>query len=74
MTRRGKTHRVPKGVSRRPRWGGSVAENTWAGYRSGTGSLPTCGNNIASRKVIEANGGLLEDKSSGKVRYWVPTS
>jgi predicted acetyltransferase len=30
--------------------------------------------NLASRKVIEANGGVLEDKSSGKVRYWVPAS
>jgi predicted acetyltransferase len=30
--------------------------------------------NIASRKVIEANGGMLEDKRNGKIRYWVPTS
>jgi predicted acetyltransferase len=30
--------------------------------------------NLVSRKVIEANGGVLEDKSGGKVRYWVPTS
>ncbi len=30
--------------------------------------------NIVSRKVIEANGGVLEDKSNGKVRYWAPTS
>ena len=30
--------------------------------------------NLASRKVIEANGGVVEDKRSGKVRYWVPTS
>jgi len=119
MTRPGKTHRVPKGVCRRPRCGGSVAINTWAGYRSATGSRPTFGrsaaisattsgprpgsagtpppacrrsprrlvalgiaralltsdeDNLVSRKVIEANGGVLEDKSGGKVRYWVPTS
>ena len=28
--------------------------------------------NIASRKVIEANGGMLEDNRHGKLRYWVP--
>jgi predicted acetyltransferase len=40
-----------------------------------TRALLTCDeDNIASRKVIEANGGVLEDKSSGKLRYWVPTS
>jgi predicted acetyltransferase len=27
--------------------------------------------NIASRKVIEANGGVLEDERHGKLRYWV---
>ncbi|MGD0065338.1 MAG: hypothetical protein ABSB76_18045 [Streptosporangiaceae bacterium] len=95
-----------------------MATNTWAGYRSATGSRPPPGDrrphrlqhpavgperghatamlaaalpvarslgitralltsdedNLASRKVIEANGGVLEDKSSGKVRYWVPAS
>jgi predicted acetyltransferase len=30
--------------------------------------------NIASRKVIEANGGMLEDNRHGKLRYWVPVS
>jgi len=40
-----------------------------------TRALLTCDeDNIASRKVIEANGGVLEDKISGKLRYWVPTS
>jgi predicted acetyltransferase len=29
--------------------------------------------NIASRKVIETNGGVL-DQRGGKLRYWVPTS
>ena len=39
-----------------------------------TRALLTCNaDNIASRKVIEANSGVLEDKNSGKVRYWVPT-
>jgi predicted acetyltransferase len=37
--------------------------------------LVTCDEeNIASRRVIEANGGVLEDKSGVKLRYWVPTS
>lgn len=30
--------------------------------------------NTASRKVIEANGGVFEDKRGVKLRYWVPTS
>ena len=38
-------------------------------------ALLTCDeDNLASRKVIEANGGVLEDKSGDKVRYWVPTA
>jgi len=38
-------------------------------------ALLTCDeDNLASRRVIEANGGVLEDKSGGKVRYWVPTA
>jgi predicted acetyltransferase len=37
--------------------------------------LVTCDTgNVGSRKVIEANGGVLEDKRGGKLRYWVPTS
>jgi predicted acetyltransferase len=37
-------------------------------------ALITCDtDNIASRKVIEANGGLLEDALDGKLRFWVPT-
>jgi predicted acetyltransferase len=40
-----------------------------------TRALLTCDeDNIASRKVIEANSGVLEDKSSGMLRYRVPTS
>lgn len=38
-------------------------------------ALVTCDvDNIASRKVIEANGGTFEDQRGGKLRFWVPTS
>jgi predicted acetyltransferase len=38
-------------------------------------ALLTCDeDNVASRKVIEANGGVVEDKRGGKLRYWIPTS
>ena len=37
--------------------------------------LVTCDDdNIASRKVIEANGGVLEDVRNTKMRFWVPTA
>jgi predicted acetyltransferase len=37
--------------------------------------LVTCDvDNVASRKVIEAGGGVLEDERVGKLRFWVPTS
>jgi predicted acetyltransferase len=37
-------------------------------------ALVTCDNdNDASRKVIEAAGGELEDERHGKLRFWVPT-
>jgi predicted acetyltransferase len=36
--------------------------------------LLTCDtDNVASRKVIEACGGVFEDERNGKLRYWVPT-
>ncbi len=36
--------------------------------------LVTCDvDNMASRRVIERNGGLYEDTREGKRRYWVPT-
>lgn len=36
--------------------------------------LITCDtNNIGSRKIIEANGGQLEDERQGRLRYWVPS-
>jgi predicted acetyltransferase len=37
--------------------------------------LVTCDDdNIGSRKVIEANGGVLEDIRNTKMRFWVPTA
>lgn len=37
-------------------------------------ALVTCDDdNVASRLVIERNGGVLEDVRRGKLRYWVPT-
>jgi predicted acetyltransferase len=37
--------------------------------------LITCDvDNLGSRKVIEANGGVLEDERSGKLRFWAPTA
>jgi predicted acetyltransferase len=38
-------------------------------------ALLTCDeDNVASRRVIEHNGGVLEDVRRGKLRFWVPTS
>lgn len=38
-------------------------------------ALITCDvDNVASAKVIEANGGVLENELDGKLRFWVPTS
>ena len=38
-------------------------------------ALITCDtDNVGSRRVIEANGGQLEDERRGKLRFWVPTS
>ena len=38
-------------------------------------ALVTCDDdNIGSRKVIQANGGVLEDARNGKLRFWVPTT
>lgn len=38
-------------------------------------ALVTCDvDNVASRKVIECNGGVLEDQRGDKLRFWVPTS
>ena len=38
-------------------------------------ALVTCSaDNVASRRVIESNGGVLEDCRDDKLRFWVPTS
>ncbi len=38
-------------------------------------ALITCDTtNLASRRVIEKNGGVLEDERHGKLRFWVPCS
>jgi predicted acetyltransferase len=38
-------------------------------------ALVTCDeDNVGSRAVIEANGGVLEDERNGKLRFWVPTT
>ncbi len=37
-------------------------------------ALVTCDlDNVGSRRVIEANGGVLEDVRGAKLRFWVPT-
>lgn len=37
-------------------------------------ALLTCDvTNIASRRVIETNGGILQDEYRDKLRFWVPT-
>jgi predicted acetyltransferase len=37
-------------------------------------ALITCdADNVGSRKVMEANGGVYEDRRGVKLRYWVPT-
>jgi predicted acetyltransferase len=39
-----------------------------------TEALITCdADNIGSRRVIENNGGILEDQRGEKLRFWVPT-
>ena len=30
--------------------------------------------NVASRRIIERNGGVLEDEREGQLRFWVPTA
>jgi predicted acetyltransferase len=38
-------------------------------------ALVTCDpDNVASRKVIEACGGVFEDARGGKLRFWVSTT
>ena len=43
--------------------------------RASAPALVTCDESSAgSRRVIEANGGALEDKRGSELRFWVPTS
>lgn len=38
-------------------------------------ALLTCdADNVGSRRVIESDGGVLEDQREDKLRFWVPTS
>jgi len=38
-------------------------------------ALLTCqATNVASRRVIESNGGVLEDERDGMLRFWIPTA
>jgi predicted acetyltransferase len=38
-------------------------------------ALVTCDvTNVASRRVIEANGGVFEDQRGERLRFWVPTT
>lgn len=37
-------------------------------------ALLTCGlDNIASQKVIEANGGILDENATERLRFWIAT-
>jgi predicted acetyltransferase len=46
-----------------------------AAARGISSALITCDtDNVASAKVIQANGGVLENKLDGKLRFWVPTA
>ena len=45
-----------------------------AAARGISSALVTCDvDNLASAKVIQANGGVLENELDGKLRFWVPT-
>jgi len=46
-----------------------------AAARGISSALVTCDvDNLASAKVIQANGGVLENELDGKLRFWVPTA
>lgn len=52
-------------------WNGNAVVMCSGGRAS---ALITCDvDNIGSRRVIENNGGILEDQRGAKLRYWVPT-
>ncbi|MGN9791287.1 hypothetical protein ACTMTU_09310 [Streptomyces sp. OZ13] len=51
--------------------GGSLARERRLGLDAG---LLTCAHdNVGSREVIDANGGLFEDRRGEKRRYWIRT-
>jgi predicted acetyltransferase len=52
-----------------------LREGLAAAYDLGVNpALLTCEvTNVASRRVIEINGGQLEDQRGGKLRFWIPT-
>ena len=52
-----------------------LREGLAAAYDLGVNpALLTCEvTNVASRRVIEINGGQLEDQRGGKFRFWIPT-
>jgi predicted acetyltransferase len=64
--------------SARRRGHATVALGMMLGVAAGLGIDPvllTCDDdNVGSRRVIEANGGVLEDVRGGKLRFWVPAS
>lgn len=43
--------------------------------RSYAPALVTCDvDNVGSRKVIESNGGILDDQRGDKLRFWIPVA
>ncbi len=52
-----------------------AASLPWAAELGIESALVTCDDtNVASRQVIEANGGVFEDQRGQKLRYWLPTT
>ena len=60
------------GTARRKKTGDSRGARQIVGIDP---ALITCDDdNVASRRVIEANGGVYEDQGGVKLRFWMPTS
>ncbi len=52
-----------------------AASLPWAAELGIESALVTCDDtNVASRRTIEANGGILQDQREEKLRYWLPTT
>nr|MBA2445130.1 GNAT family N-acetyltransferase [Nocardioidaceae bacterium] len=52
-----------------------AASLPWAAEIGLDAVLVTCDDtNVASRRTIEANGGVFEDQRGEKLRYWLPTT